>query len=337
MCYPKPGPRCSAHAIKAYAVAHQKCLNALYRKGEEVDIIGKNAYRKKLDRLVAARSRAEKEFLATPAGLALLESKVKGARHPRDREMAQEDLDNARLLRQSKLAAIQANDEGDKNSHRQARVEQLYAKLNLVTEFLEDDVPRVGWYNTDEGQDDYTDTLIKVSSAWSNRLTPEQLAVVHWYAEDGSNVLSMHSRGEQPATEFTADELDSKQKLLTEALERAPRLPHKVVLYRGINSLGKFDPDSIVQTGEYVTDSVQSATPNPGVANSFGYGGVMLEIKTRSIACTSAMTRHGTKEEEVLLKPGTRYKLVGDIKGKVGWTKNSLIDYRILQLEEIED
>lgn len=335
MCYPKPGPRCSAHAIKAYALAHKRCVDSLERKDELYS--SSEEYFKKSAELVAARARAEKEYYATPAGMRYLERHITGKGDTND-EMYSELLRDAKLLRAARLAALGEKDQGDiTDGHRKnLKAERLYTKLRLTKDFLPEDTPRVGWYVNRPGQEDYAMALIKVSNVWGSKLSPDELATINWYTGTGSEDIAKYHLGKE--SKFSDEEIEQRKAHLNSALDKAPRLPEPAVLYRGLNSTetNKQIVADILRTGEYIPQHVQSSSPNPSVANSFGWGGVMLEIKTRSAAYTSALSHHGVREEEALLKAGTKYRLVGHFQGKAGWPGEHLVDYHIIQLEEVE-
>lgn len=128
MCYPKPGPRCSAHARQALERA-----TAMYQENETYE---------NFEKVEAARS----EFLSTPAGFKVLEEQYQNSQDPMVKIM----LEERRNKRQQQLRALGAtDDEGQAIANPGMMSEQaLSASLNWQGE-------KPPWWN------DYSEAISK--------------------------------------------------------------------------------------------------------------------------------------------------------------------------------
>lgn len=336
MCYAHPGPRCSAHAAQILTRAQIECNQVVFKQFDSDE----EKY-KEYDRLIAKRTRAEKEFDATPAGMAILKQKIKHETG-HTREQAKDKLAQAKALRAHRLSLIKAKDRGDIGVHSDARLSTLYQRLGLREDFDTTSADRIGWDTSTEQFKQSTTLLVKASDAWMKNMTPEQIAAVQWVTGRGSEVLSRHGNGHDPGyfgRQYSAEEIERRARLVEEAFDKAPRMPKPVVLYRGIGSQFPFDADKVIADGEYTAPSVLSATINPGVANSFGYKNVIMEIKTRRFASPTNFSGAGPREAEVMIKPGSRFKVTGVLRDVTfGWREeNKVPGYTVIQVEEIED
>lgn len=328
MCYPKPGPRCSSHALKAFAKAHHKCLVWIQKAQESTESF--DTQYKQIEPEIEARKRAEEAFLVTPAGLESLRLQSLHAPSEHAKEIAAEKYVHYKQTRAEMLALLGAEDKGDMDNHRRASVEKIYSKLRVHKDYMDPSSTRVGWSIGADDNKEYADALISLSNAWANRLTDEQKAIIYWYASGASSELG------KPGYLDDKPELRKQISNLNEAIKIGPKFPEPVVLYHGINSHVTLDIDAIKEVGSYELPRITSATPNPGVANSFGYGEVILEIKTRYATSTAALCPHGAKEEEILLPQGARYRLVGVQENvKFKWPARPSVNYTVLRLEEI--
>jgi ADP-ribosyltransferase exoenzyme len=331
MCYARPGPRCSSHAAQALAKAQIACEESMFS----------NPDRATIERTIKRRDKALAEFNATPVGLAILQSQVThGTGY--EKERSELDLAQAKALREYQLSAIAAEDRGDTGSHAGSRLHTLYENLGLSDEFDTTTADRVGWDNGTEIFSKNSKLLTKASSAWVDNMSPEQSAAIAWVTGAGSEILSRHAHG-VPQTyygeSYTNEQLEERARLVNEAFDAAPRMPKPVVLYRGIGSGYPFDPEEVIQEGHYTAKSILSASVNPGVANSFGYKNVILEMKTRRFASPVNISGVGPREAEVMIKPGSRFKVTGVLRDvSFGWSKENMVDgYTVIQMEEVED
>lgn len=347
MCYPKPGPRCSSYAAKAYARAQLLCSTML------VDLsLDTPKDREKFDRTLALRKKAEREYYATPAGIAILERKIKDTDSDFQKEQLAQKLRDAKEYRAHMLSLVKMKDQGDLENHNKDKTAPRYEKLGFATEFAPADQPRLGWSTHALGKDSEEQAaqvrkvgqfLNRASDVWMKRLTPEEISTLSWLTDDGSHIMSQHAAGNSEKvasmTPIPPEELDRRLSIITEACKKAPRLKSPVVLYRGLQREAPFDLEEVKRTGQYTAPTALSASLNPGVANSFGYKNIILEVKTRKFPTPTNFSYQHHKESEVLIPPGAKFRLVGIQEGvKAGWTEDTLVDgYTIVQLEEVEE
>lgn len=334
MCYPSPGPRCSSHAAKTLARAQIACQRVVFDQSLDYD-----DKRVEIDRLIKRRDNAQLEFNATPAGLEILKQQIaSGDTHEQAR--ARLAYREAKALRTKRLRLVKMRDVGEgTKTHGDVRMSTLYGKLGIVEDFDTSTADRVGWQNSSKQFSRTSALLVKASEAWMSRLSPEEVHALQWLTNDGTEVLSRKAHGSPPSStsKLTPEEVERREALVKSAFGKAPLMPKPVILYRGIGSEVPFDVDQVLQDGEYTAPTVQSATVNPGVANSFGYSNVILEMKTRRFPSPTNFAGNGPREAEVMIAPGSRWKVTGSLKGvSYGWDEDSMVDgYTILQMEEV--
>lgn len=347
MCYPKPGPRCSSYAAKAYARAQILCSTMM------VDLsLDDPKDREKFDRTLALRAKAEREYYATPAGIAILERKIRDNDSPYQIEKLSQKLQDAKEYRAHLLSLVKMKDQGDLDTHNKDKTAPRYEKLGFATEFAPADQPRLGWSTHALDKDSAEQAaqvrqigqfLNRASDSWVKRLTPEEIATLSWLTDDGSHIMSEHAAGNSEKvaklTSIPPEELDRRLAIIKEACKKAPKLKSPVILYRGLQREAPFDLEKVKETGEYVAPTALSASLNPGVANSFGYKNIILEFKTRKFPTPTNFSYQHHKESEVLVPPGAKFRLVGVQEGvKAGWTEDTLVEgYTVVQLEEVEE
>ena len=104
MCYPKPGPRCSAHAAAALKKANEAFKEAALSRDEEATI----AARENL-------TKASDEFYMTPKGQDYLKAKIKETGDPSGDLFFK--LEYGILAREEALNLVKASDIGDNDTH----------------------------------------------------------------------------------------------------------------------------------------------------------------------------------------------------------------------------
>lgn len=90
MCYPKPGPRCSAHAKKAYSQARIAFANNNTEENKQ------------------ALYKASREFMTTPAGIKSLERLAEREEDPENSAQFQKQASKARKMRQEAIDAYKS-------------------------------------------------------------------------------------------------------------------------------------------------------------------------------------------------------------------------------------
>lgn len=334
MCYPSPGPRCSSHAAKTLARAQIACQHAAFEDGIEHE-----EKMKELNRLIKRRDNAQLEFNATPAGMEILKQGME-AGDANTQERAKLAYKEARALRTKRLRLVKMREAGEGNlKHSDVRMSSLYDKLGISEDFDTTTTDRVGWQPSSEQFRTTSALLVKASEAWMSRLTPEEVHALQWLTNDGTEILSRKAHGSPPKAYSALDpeEIDRREGFVKSAFDKAPLMPKPVVLYRGLGSQVPFEVEEVIKSGEYTAPTAQSATINPGVANSFGYKNVILEMKTRRFPSPTNFAGNGPREAEIMVAPGSRWKVTGVLRNvSFGWDKDTLVQgYTVIQMEEV--
>lgn len=334
MCYPYPGPRCSSHAAKALARAQIACQNATFTKN-----VPHEQKMKELDKLIARRDKAQKEFDATPAGMEILKQEIASG-DTYTQERAKKRLREGKALRAHRLRLVKMKDIGEgPKAHSDVRMSSLYQKLGIREDFDATTSDRVGWQPSSDQFKATSALLVKASDAWMQRLSPEEVHAIKWLTSDGTEVLSRKAYGSPPKINhrLSDEEVSRREELVKSAFDKAPLMPKPVVLYRGVGTNIPFDTEAVLRDGEYVAPCVQSATVNPGVANSFGYKSIVLEMKTRRFPTPTNFASNGPREAEIMIAPGSRWKVTGVQRDvRFGWDSEHMVDgYTVIQMEEV--
>jgi len=361
MCYPKPGPRCSAHARNKYIQA-----KAAARRDRSFDTT------------VSVRE-AEAEFYTTPAGFRELKRLIdRDEDAVRNREL----LIHYKQVRAEQLAAINAKDDGDLEH------EYLPPKNTKPVELIDLPAPgskRKAWKTL--SPEEYAQRemeYIDDSSEWVDKLSPNEIAATRWMTSNGFHEMGQLDRGEpfQPYHgETETDEqkiarITRMRKTLDKALAKAPDKAR--IVYRGISvhstppelmerlprSSSSYSSekqyateeewdaaqtkylDNLVTQGTLKFERPVSATEDPAVGVRFAGGqnapDFMYEISTKRGAPVAVASAWGASESEIVLPSQTQYKVVGYEKNAI---VRSYTDFRnkgefdehitIIQLQEI--
>lgn len=316
MCYPKPGPRCSAHAAAKYAEAHRKVLSAFMTEPNSA----------KLDRLMKLRNEAEAEYKITPAGIKALE------REPRFWE--EEKIAELKATRARRIAAVT----GDKKVTHRATKLQPY----VSTQFS-----KTGEHLTPMSLE-HPDLLssLKDSEKWSHKLTDEEIATIAWYSESGfadiNGHLSVDDFISRNGKKDTTGRLQEAVEVMDSALSKHEPLQTGVILYRRHHF---YD-----EGGHHTNTSVEEAQKHFMVGETFEpnffmstsldpsntTGGVNLQILSRTGVPVTSISSQGPREYEFLIPRGAKFRVVAnDIKMKKKDRKGEEIEVNIIQLEEI--
>ena len=358
MCYPKPGPRCSAHAKERYIMLRHK-QRALKRKpGDSFDEY--LALQEEIDA-------AELDYDSTPVGQARLELRLK-QEMDYNGEIA-ERLAKVKEMRRLQLAAVKAQDAGDIFNHGDTNVTWKSGDL------LSPRKHRKNWKSSRAGAKSVND-YIEYAKNFAQKLSTEEANALYWHTSDGSGVLNdiIHKKKNQKSQKWTYEKLIKRSgtgmkypqamiknqvKTLDGIFAKHP-LPEPVVLYRGIG-MNNF-PDEITSisdesvVNEYLQDKYpvgetieipeyMSTSADPAIGHRFaGLGkSVVLEIKTKRAVPVGMVSAWDVDEREFVVNRNGKYKVLGvhkkvtyeDVYVKSRTTGPHNKNVTVIQLEEV--
>lgn len=326
MCYPKPGPRCSAHAKTKYVSLLQKQKAA--RDGNSISWDQRQ-------KLQAAVDAAELDYDSTPVGQARLELRIKQGMN-RNGDIT-ERLENARALRAMQLQAIKAEDAGDINNH-----ENSDAGWSTGG-FLSKRAQRKAWKS--EKTQKSVKKYIDYNQAFIQKLSTEESMALYWHTSDGSLVVNshLHNQLEKSADNLNYDNhADGLSKKYSKAMIKNQiktldsiftkhQLKEPTVLYRGVgaNSFPKEIKNASEDSPEFnefiakkypVGKTINipeymSTSADPAAAHNFsGMQSVVLEIKTKSAVPVGLVSAWNASEREFLVNRDGNYRVVSVLK-----------------------
>jgi hypothetical protein len=332
MCYPKPGPRCSADAAKRLAKAKHE-FRVYYANHKNDDEMDYNEF----DRLKQLRDDAKQEFNITPAGIRALERQVAEG----GGSWAEIKLEKARSDRQHALNQLS----------KKQQMEEVHDKASIGSyvyqqcEFTQDGQPL---NRIDENGEDMA-VMLQESLDWAEHLSDEEIEAMNHYSQGGyadvNGVLTSKTykpRGTVESVHETVKHLDS-------ALAKASS-NKEVVVYRrhffydedgsfahlsSEELQEKFPVGSVYEPGFFMSTSLdQKNIPGPDRTNSRNLI-ARFEIKTHRGASISATAHQGTNEKEFLLPRDGKYRVVNNnVQALVnGYSGEGPV--QIIQLEEL--
>lgn len=332
MCYPKPGPRCSAHA-KARYIALKQELSARrakkYLSWEEESVL-----QKEIDS-------AELDFDSTPVGQARLEMRLLQEKYSGDE--IRERLANARELRRLQLEAVKARDEGDIHNHGDNGVHFKGEQLQKARK------NRKNLRNSAAGRKKVQE-YIDYSQNFAQHLTTEEANALYWHTSDGSGVVNqiLHKKHDEKYGNSGAwtyekgahswgnmdrysKEVIQKQVKMLDGVFAKHSLPEPIVLHRGFgmnnlpDELRNSDADS-PEMKKYLEEkypvgetieipNYMSASIDPSVAYRFsGFQSMVLEVKTKQAVPVAMMSAWDASEREFVVNRNGKYRVVGVLK-----------------------
>lgn len=357
MCYPKPGPRCSAHAKERYIMLRHKQRDLTKKKNYSFD-----EYCAIQDEINAA----ELDFDSTPVGQARLELRLK-QEVDYNGEIA-ERLAAVKEMRRLQLEAVKAQDSGDIYNHGDIRTPWESGDL------LPPRKHRKNWKSSRAGAKLVND-YIAYAKNFSQKLSTEEANALYWHTSDGSGVLNdiIHKKENAKSNKWTYEKLIKRSgtgmkypqtmiknqvKTLDGIFAKHP-LPEPVVLYRGIG-MNNF-PDEITSisdptvVSEYLQDKYpvgetveipeyMSTSADPAIGHRFaGLGqSVVLEIKTKRAVPVGMVSAWDVDEREFVVNRNGKYKVLGvhkkvtyeDVYTKSRMTGPHNKNVTVIQLEE---
>jgi len=330
MCYPKPGPRCSAHA-KARHIALRQARSEMRRKGVYLSWEEESV-------LEAELKAAELDFDSTPVGQARLELRLT-QEMDYDGSLA-ERLAHVKELRRLQLEAVKATDAGDIHNHGDNGVqlpkEELKGRLTRRKNLRESPAGRKK-----------IEAYIEYSKNFSQHLSTEEANALYWHTSDGSGTVNeiLHKKYSPESEKWTYENLKrnwgNRDKYSKKMIEKQVKtldgvfarhsLPEPVVLYRGFgknnlpDQLDHVHPDS-AEMKEYLAEKYplgetidipeyMSTSLDPAVAHKFaGYEAMVLEIKTKRAVPVAMMSAWDESEREFVVNRNGKYRVVNVLK-----------------------
>lgn len=333
MCYPKPGPRCSAHAAERLLRAKHARLAYFSEHRGSLDW---NEYEK----LSEACDAAEAEYNITPAGIKSLERLVRDSGGYASYQMK---LDAAVTERKSRLKALKASERVEAK-HEVKALEPVKYKHSS---FSSDGERLEAFKQSDED----VLTLIRESEAWVHHLDADEIDVLNWYSMGGYEEINGGLSNpnwvgrDMPNGEVKKGADAEIIALLDSAIAKADSSKSAIVYRRHFfyNEAGdfadhglewqqkQFQPGSVFKPGFYMSTSLNPE--NLPSSNGFVAG---FEIRTSRGAALPAVASQGTNEMEILLPRDGEYRVVSNDK-KVTVTNSHGEEHElvIIQLEEI--
>lgn len=338
MCYPKPGPRCSAHAAMRLTLAKRNFKHSKATKVTDFEVYEK--FRKKLEI-------TQKEYNATPAGIRELTRKVNDPACSYHHDLYQTQLNLGIALRKAQFAELKTEDVGDvKHMFLEERKETY-----LATKFPEDNASRLGVTHFNP----QVEVMIKESEQWINELTSEEIETISWFTSNGANAIN----GYISTGESETEKVRYSKKILKEAIAKLDSSLAKferkqpIVVYRGlgIESVGsdeflvnpnrksinnirkkvveqKFKEGTIFSTPVFMSTSIDSIK-----AHSFAGTGITLEILTRKAAPLVNVSAWDVTEKEMIIPREQQYKVHKVIKNPVFGGQLCKNDYLVQLIE----
>lgn len=326
MCYPKPGPRCSAHAAASLSKAITEARES------------KDQTFADYARLQTKVEEAEREYYATPAGQKVLDQMISenaaGAKLKKER---------GKLDRTAALAALKTADAGD-IKHTSAA--PLVSPLSS-TEFQSAGDSRKA---SEEGGDQIR-LLIDQSTQWTEKLTLDELTAVHYYTGAGASRINRQLAGATP--------LETRKQPLTSAKNSIAHIDsalskytaaEPVITYRGVSDwfydkhnvtrYGPTEQSDILEAvykdypvgSEVQLSSFTSVSYDPSSASRFARSQIVMEIKTSHAVPIVNISEQNTREREGLL-PRTAKLRVAAIQENVSYPSGE--KYTVIQMVEV--
>lgn len=320
MCYPKPGPRCSAHAAKKLADLKARRRKIIKFKGEG-----------DLNKLNQEIEQAEKDYSITPAGISELARRARHDLQNGGRNSSyKEQLMEAVFTRQEALAAIKTKDLGDLKNHSLQDTELEWDKNST------DNYAELLKYSNEDLTEKKMNKLVNESNKWLTKLTPDEIEAAAYFTSNGSTVIAKHLTGTSNWDKDWDDpeHLDNPERLntvisrLDSALEKSVhRNPVKV--FRGLNHeivdqilggesyrLSEQEAEqkirSYYKTGEnYTPPTFLSASVNLNVAEGFARGSqrIILEVNAIKAGPVTNVSAWSVSEQEYILPRKANYTI----------------------------
>ena len=333
MCYPKPGPRCSAHASKELTKMIELHRNFSSLPDQSLDNFIKisNKYTQALE-----------EYYLTPAGLIFLEErktsqvsvKANGETQPADKL-----LSYYTQLREAKLMLVKHVKE---NEHKNG------VPKNSVS--LQSANFQTGFTRTEPEMVKQITDLETYADIWLQQLPDKQIAATRWLTNYGVMETGYYFEGKTNKITKVDPKIEKNVAAADEALKIYTQ-PHYSVVYRGVRAAalnpqqrlnhkyGRLNNEEAQQQyvnhfaiGQPVTSHFyQPASLSPETATGFSDFNTILEYRTKK-AVPVMFSSEFPQEKEMLIQRNTPY-VVKQILYNIKFPDNKL--YTVIQLEDI--
>jgi hypothetical protein len=313
MCYKKPGPRCSSHALaqlskaKLDFIEYENSINDHQSKNVQKEFLIR---RKNIQKL-------EDEYYTTPAGLKELNESLEQEQDMIKKFQIQNRINLCLNKRQAQLKAIKAKDDYDNHD---------------LESFEFKDYGNTNFNNNNEIDSEQLKNFFNDSVNWSEKLTTGEIDAVRWYTRHGYISIYDYQYKNTIGKESSAEFLETKINNLNNALKKYKR-EKPIIVYRGLNIYqgNKLSIHQAAETfkvgDEYAYESYSSTSLNSKTAERFAISNIVFAIKTRKAVPIMALSVHSAAEQELIIPANERFKVVGVQKNIFGNTT--------VQLEEI--
>lgn len=321
MCYPKPGPRCSAHAA------------ALLLKAKIA-----NKQNNCFDTKVSLKE-AQEAYDSTPAGQKELQRRIKQHKHSRNEKAVAEYADRLKTgaeTRAYQLSLSGLMDKGDirhsiPNKSPEREVESFVQNYDFDESVIPSDSTKMA-------------QIIEDSTNWIHQLDTDEMEAVAWYTSSGSGTINNHLLGLDSPYNLgeTADQIKTSVGHLDTALSKATH-ESPVKLWRGLpnEALEAMDmePENFVEKycapGDIYKPGVfMSTTADFKTAVGFS-GGVVFELKAKTAGSAVNVSAWGIRETEYITPRTAQYRVISVNKAERTISDRFTKEYHIIQLEEI--
>jgi hypothetical protein len=335
MCYPKPGPRCSASAAAKVATARKACFVYLKEKSRATDKSNYNDF----ESLMKIVKQAQAEYEITPAGIKELERSV--AQYP-DSKSNINKLAEAKTLRAARISAAKAKNKDKEIVDSSHKIKFNNSINNYSIKNLSQNSDTLHAIEVDSPD---IDLMIKEGEAFSHKLDANEIETLQWYTREGYADVN-GSLSNPDSKEYSYDKEKAKEAVhyLDSAFAKVAAAREFIVYRRHFlyEEDGKFDTKTLKEKQElfavgstYKPNFFMSTSLNPDNAppNDDGFV-VFMEIKAKRAACLATIANSGTQEQEFLLPRDAKYKVVGN-SNKITVKEQEGRTLTVIQLEEI--
>jgi len=314
MCYKKPGPRCSAHALAQLSKSRIDLLNFTRNEGTSEKAFEKEYLKKR-----KVVEKLEEEFYTTPVGLKEMQEELDNETDRIRRFKLETRINLCRQKRNTQLKAVKATVDEDRHNAENF-VFQEYGTSNYGE-------------TSQSAKLEQMQAFLADSSNWSQKLTTDEIDAVRWYTKAGYiSIYDYQQKGiltNVPSKEYVESKINNLNSALSKYERKEP-----IVVYRGLN---KFNNSVLSHEeaktafkvdDEYSYESFSSTSLEPKIAQRFAVSQVIFEIKARKAVPIMALSVHSAVETELIIPPKERYRVVHVEPGNYS-------SFTKVQLEEI--
>lgn len=321
MCYPKPGPRCSAHAA------------ALLLKAKIA-----NRENSSFETKIALKE-AQEVYDSTPAGQKELQRRIRQQEHARNQKGIAEFSD--RLEAGVKARAYQLSlsglaDKGDMEHPYSTKLAKTAPpSFDNHYDFDKENIAP----NSPE-----MNQILEDSNSWIHTLNSDEMEAVAWYTSSGSGTINNRLLGVEDKYNFgeTPEQIEMSVNHLDSALAKATH-DEPVNLWRGVSNEAleamDMEPEDFVDKycqpgGVYAPGVFMSTTADFKTAVGFS-GGVVFQMKAKTAGSAVNVSAWGIRETEYITPRTAKYRVISVEQAQRSITSKYTKTYHVVQLEEI--